>query len=152
MITVKLHSKADKRAKILSKYKTNRRVYAGVFDTAENSETGESVAEYAAQNEFGTDRIPSRPFMRRTIMRCQDEWIQKFGEILKSGVNVDEALTLMGKQMQADIQQTILDDVPPPNSPVTIAMKARKGSSGDVSQGTLRDTGSLYNSIEFQVR
>ena len=35
---------------------------AGVMEGAKNIDTGEPVAPYAAANEFGTSRIPSRPF------------------------------------------------------------------------------------------
>lgn len=56
-------------------------VRAGVMEDATTDE-GERVAEYAAYNEFGTSRVPPRPFMRKTLERERENWIRGVGALL----------------------------------------------------------------------
>ena len=129
-------------------------VRAGVLKDARNAE-GVRVASYAAYNEYGTSRIPSRPFMRSTLREQQGAWLKTLSGALASGYPVQEALELVGTQMVADIQAKIRSGMPPENKPSTKARKARSvigGSKGAVMvPKTLNDTGALLKSIDYEV-
>jgi HK97 gp10 family phage protein len=114
---------------------------------------GKSIPMYAAYNEFGTSRIPARPFMRTTASEHQNEWCETLagalkGEILKD--NAKGAMGLVGEQMKAHIQQTIQKGSFAPNSPKTIANKRRKGKVEP--DHPLIDTGQMLASIISEVK
>ena len=114
---------------------------------------GKSIPMYAAYNEFGTSRIPARPFMRTTANEHQNEWCETLagalkGEILKD--NAKKAMGLVGEQMKAHIQQTIQKGIFAPNSPKTVANKRRKGKREP--DHPLIDTGQMLASIISEVK
>jgi HK97 gp10 family phage protein len=114
---------------------------------------GKSIPMYAAYNEFGTSRIPARPFMRTTANEHQNEWCETLagalkGEILKD--NAKGAMGLVGEQMKAHIQQTIQKGSFAPNSPKTVANKRRKGKVEP--DHPLIDTGQMIASIISEVK
>ena len=47
-------------------------VVAGVLSGATNDESGEKVAGYARMLEYGTTRMPARPFLRQTATESED--------------------------------------------------------------------------------
>lgn len=111
-------------------------------------ETGESIADVAFNNEFGTDIIPSRPFMRQTFAKKQEE-IKKhvdaeYQAVLDQKKTVEQALSLIGEWYQGEIQQEIIDGGFAPNAQSTID---KKGSSQP-----LIDTGRLRQSIRYVVK
>lgn len=114
---------------------------------------GKSIPMYAAYNEFGTSRIPARPFMRTTANEHQNEWCETLagalkGEILKD--NAKGAMGLVGEQMKAHIQQTIQKGSFAPNAPRTVANKRRKGKVEP--DHPLIDTGQMLASIISEVK
>ena len=114
---------------------------------------GKSIPEYAAYNEFGTSRIPARPFMRTTANEHQNEWCETLagalkGEILKD--NAKGAMGLVGEQMKAHIQQTIQKGSFAPNAPRTVANKRAKGKVEP--DHPLIDTGQMLASIISEVK
>ena len=114
---------------------------------------GKSIPMYAAYNEFGTSRIPARPFMRTTANEHQNEWCETLagalkGEILKD--NAKGAMGLVGEQMKAHIQQTIQKGSFAPNSPKTVANKRRKGKVEP--DHPLIDTGQMLASVISEVK
>lgn len=132
-------------------------VKAGVLEGAANNETGESVAEYAAYNEFGTADIPSRPFMRKTFDKHSETWVKGLGKALANGRSPREAVQLVGMRMADDIVVTIGSNMSPPNSAATIAHKTKEVTGTGAAKGekqvpgTLIDTGSLISSINYEV-
>lgn len=125
---------------------------AGIPSGAKTTD-GKSIPMYAAYNEFGTSRIPARPFMRTTANEHQNEWCETLagalkGEILKD--NAKGAMGLVGEQMKAHIQQTIQKGSFAPNSPKTIANKRRKGKVEP--DHPLIDTGQMLASIISEVK
>lgn len=130
-------------------------VKAGVLENATNTETGMKVAEYAAYNEFGTSRIPSRPFLRNTADKHKEEWALLLGNAIARGRTPSQALKLVGIRMMDDIVRTISEGVPPPNAPATQARKSKGitgvGGGGTYSPGTLINTGSLIKAITYEV-
>jgi HK97 gp10 family phage protein len=122
-------------------------VVIGVQEGSNNGD-GESIAEYAAYNEFGTEKIPERSFMRSAfdehINDLSAELDRRYAQVQAGTKTVYQALGLAGLMHQDQIKNKIDTNVPPPNSPVTVA---QKGSSH-----TLIDTGAMKNSIHYIIR
>ncbi len=130
-------------------------VKAGILEGATANESGQNVAEYAARNEFGTSRIPSRPFLRKTCDDKESNWIDGFGKVLVK-MSPAQALKMLGIRMQDDIVATIKSNMPPRNADSTIAKKTkgvtRGGQTvGSHNPGTLIDTGSMLNAVNYEV-
>lgn len=122
-------------------------VRAGVMEDA-TTDAHERVAPYAAYNEFGTSRVPPRPFMRKTLERERENWIRNVGDALANGLSPEETLKLVGTRMAEDIQKTIRSNMAPANAPSTIRRKNRAEAG---RAGTLVDTGALAKSITHEV-
>lgn len=113
-------------------------VSAGVMDSKN--------ATKAAINEYGTSKIPQRPFMRTAVSRHGKSWGEKSAKAVQSvmkGMPISQVTELVGMQMKSDISSTLTTGPWTPNSVVTIA---KKGSSRP-----LIDTGELRASITYKV-
>lgn len=127
--------------------KANRKVVKVGVQEAETRTDGVAMTVVAAANEFGTDRIPERSFIRSSF----DEQLPKnrqlkqslYSKILAGTLTTEHALGLLGQHNQSAIRQKIIDVREPPNAPSTVA---RKGSSNP-----LVDTGQLGNAIRYVV-
>lgn len=163
----------DQWRKALSKLAQDKtiKVRAGVLEGAKNTE-GQSVAQYAAYNEFGavipvTPKmkaffrhrlgvnlkkralvIPARPFMRRTLEKHRQEWVHGVAALLKNGRSPQDTLQLVGKRMADDIQAQIMSNMDPANSGLTTQIKNERESG---RAGTLVNTGALVRSINYEV-
>ncbi len=97
----------------------------------------------AAANEFGTEDIPERSFMRSTFDEERDQLADitdaEAQAVIAGRKSVETSLQLIGEYYQSRIQAKIHSHPPPPNDPETIR---RKGSSG-----TLIDSGTMVQSI-----
>jgi len=95
-----------------------------------NSDDGTTVAEVAFKNEFGTDTIPARPFLRPTMRENH----RKFARITKqiyeqtlNGIgNVDHMVKGLGMLAQSLVVQAIDSTLTPPNALATLLAKAPK--------------------------
>ena len=109
---------------------------------------GLSVAEYAAKNEFGTNEIPQRSFMRtafdENINTIENAAAIQYGKIIDGDVPLAQGLGLVGQVIVGLVQKKIRAIVFPPNSPATIAMKG--------SSKPLIDFGQMINSVTYVVR
>lgn len=104
-----------------------------------------TVADVAVFNEYGTGRIPARPFMRETIEQT-DNWAAesvKVHNAVIDGKDPYEVAELLGQKAASDVQDAIYDGDFVPNSPATIK---KKGSSKP-----LIDTSQLVGSITYVV-
>lgn len=107
------------------------------------------VLEYAMYNEFGTSRIPARPFMQQTFDNNKaeiDKFIDFLGDqILNGKGNADRALRLIGETYQLKVQQTIRDakSWAVPNNPKTVE---QKGSSSP-----LIDQGRMIGAVRYEI-
>ena len=121
-----------------------RNVEVGFFSDARYQD-GTPVAAVAAWNEFGTSKIPSRPFIRNSNAKLKEQ----LPEILKNGIDpkknvVEDVLAnQIGLLAQATIQTEIRDLREPPNSPVTIELKG--------SDNPLIDDGKMRQSTSYKV-
>jgi len=121
-----------------------------------NAEGGQTIAEIAWWNEFGTDTIPERPFLRSTVREHRyyevevGKALREVLKIITSGSSSDggalgkKFLLAVGVKAAADIQQKIVDISSPPNAEYT---KNKKGSSSP-----LQDTGILKKSIQAMIK
>ena len=137
MVKVVNHINIDKILKDITRL-DGTVVSAGVMDSKN--------ATKAAINEYGTSKIPQRPFMRTAVSRHGKSWGEKSAKAVQSvmkGMPISQATELVGMQMKADISSTLTNGPWTPNSPVTIA---KKGSSRP-----LIDTGELRASITYKV-
>jgi len=124
-------------------------VAVGILEGSKNGE-GASIAEYATYNEFGTDKIPERPFMRTAFDESKEKIAQ---DMSREGKRIGwgratavDALTIIGQRHASRIQNVITGrDFLPKLAQQTI--DAKKGSTK-----TLVDTGAMVNAVQISVR
>lgn len=105
---------------------------------------GTSVAQVAFWNEYGTARIPARPFFRTMISNESPGWAVLIGKAAKNyDYDGSTVLQFMGVKIAEQLQQSIVGWQTPPNSPVTVAIKG--------FNKPLIDTGQMQNSVDFEV-
>ncbi|MCY9807035.1 hypothetical protein OXT66_05655 [Lentilactobacillus senioris] len=107
----------------------------------------EELQKIVRWNEFGTDKIPARSFLRGASARNRKHsWKYTAGVavkgVLKGRLTGNQAYKLLGGQMADDVRHQI-DIIGPPNAPATVKMKGRNQP--------LIDTGGLYRSIDEKV-
>ena len=123
-------------------------VAVGILEASKNA--GQSIAEYAAYNEFGTQSNPARPFMStahdENAQKIQDDFLVQSRRIVDGSVTARAALTVIGQRHAQRIQRVISGrDILPRLSERTI--KAKRGSTK-----TLIDTGAMVNSVQIEIR
>lgn len=138
-------------ARVFGLAKVKPRIDVGVLEGPGGETHGDdavTVLEVAVWNEFGTDSVPSRSFVRAWFDEHEAELRQELVKLMQAVVRgertKDQVLELLGQRCVAQIQARIADGIDPPNAPSTIA---RKGSSKP-----LIDTGALRSSISYRVR
>jgi hypothetical protein len=124
-----------------------RAVKVGIM-AGSGSHDGTSLVDIAVFNEFGTERIPSRPFMRRTADENEGR-VQRFAaglarRVMSGQMRPEQLLDSVGLWFQRAIRATIRNSPSwaVPNAPSTIA---RKGSTKP-----LVDTGLLHGSVNYE--
>lgn len=121
-------------------------VEVGVFANAGTDDDGKtSLADVAIWNEYGTEHIPARPFVRKTVDRNAKKWdktaAQLTGKVI-DGMSADQALELLGEEAKKDMRNMITYGSFAPNAPATIAKK--KSSHPLIDSGALRNRGVNY--------
>lgn len=108
------------------------------------------IAPYAAANEFGTTKIPKRPFLENTMnanAKAWDRYLSK--ELKRRKMDIQGALNALGYVAVGDVRATIKEGNFKPLKQKTIEAKERKGRPEP--KAILIDTGSLMKSIGHQV-
>lgn len=109
---------------------------------------GLTIGDIATFQEFGTQTIPQRSFIRGWFDERQDFIAStlraQFKAVLDGKRPIEQAAERVALAFEGDVKQRILENIPPPLSPVTVK---RKGSSL-----ALVDTGQLRNAIRAIVR
>lgn len=127
----------------------NRKVEVGFFANSTYTD-GTPVAMIAAIQEFGTDKIPARSFMRTTIADKQAQWAKAAAAVMRAtGCNPQQALEQLGAVAANDIQEKIKAITDPPLAPYTIKRRREKGSENP--EKPLIDTGRMVESVSYQV-
>lgn len=135
-----------KRLAEIAKQAKSAKVRVGIIKSGTyDGENGESVAQVAFWNEYGTATSPSRPFFRNTIAAHKNEWPKQVAKKLAdNNGDVHQTLNEMGEYVQGQIIQTIQNFEDPPNAASTIKKKG--------FNSPLRDTGALWQKyINYEV-
>ena len=111
----------------LAKQAATAKVRVGIIEQANyDGSDGESVAQVAFWNEYGTARTPARPFFRNTIAERKTEWARLAGKFMQAnGGDVRQSLSELGEIAVGDIKETIINGNFAPNSEVTKLLKYR---------------------------
>ena len=108
---------------------------------------GESMAQIASDNEFGTKSIPVRSFMGSSFdenrTKINQLMLREYGKILDGKTTTVKALGLVGQFVKGLAQQKIRAIQFPPNSARTIAIKK--------SSKPLIDFGQMINALTQKV-
>lgn len=136
-----------------NKIKTNIRalqgegVKVGIRSSA-GEHDGVLIVDYATFNEFGTSRIPARPFMRRTADQSK-KFLPPFvryltNNMLNNNLTVPQVMNQLGLFFQSKIRETIRSSKSwaVPNAPYTI--KKKKSST------PLIDHGFLLGAVDYE--
>lgn len=127
-------------------------VEVGIFEDAGPAEGGGlSLAELAALHEFGSadGTIPARPFIRQTFARSRNLLAQAISAAMRRAIdgaaplNAEGLLLSAGDALVAQVRETILAGLNPPNAASTLRQK--RGTT------PLIDTGRLLASISARV-
>jgi len=106
------------------------------------------IIERAIYNEFGTERIPERPFFRNAVRQNRTKYREGMKiaarKLLAGQETLRGALSKLGIMAQGDIQEEITNLRDPPNTESTIE---RKGSSNP-----LIDTGEMRQAVTWRIR
>lgn len=106
------------------------------------TEDGVRLVDIAAANEFGTDRIPSRPWLRTALDTQRVKWSALAGKVVAARGSGErdgaKELRTLGVVMVGDCKESLLDGEWAPNAPYTIAQKG--------SDQPLIDTGRMNQS------
>ena len=110
-----------------------------------------SVVEVGLWNEFGTENIPERSWLRAAISDNISEIkmlrVLAIKKMMTGEMNLQSALEMVGFRIQLMVQNKIKSNVPPENAPSTVAAKLRKG----IAPNTLIESGLLLRSLTFKV-
>lgn len=129
------------------KYLQTHAVKVGVLGNG--SANGISVQDYAIFNEYGTSRMPARPFFRLSVgtANAQNEikeyMKQQVEQIIQGGMSAQQAYENLGTFVVQKIKKTIASGNFAALNPQTVK---KKGHSKP-----LMDTHSLYNSINYEI-
>lgn len=135
-------NKANFAKKIANKISANKSLEVGFFETAKYDD-GTYVAQVAYLNEFGTLKIPMRPFFRNAISSNQKKWFSSFKQIMQKNLDIENSLSVVGEIAKGDIIKSINSLNSPANAEATIKAKG--------SSKPLVDTGLLRSSITYRV-
>lgn len=176
MVTASMKGKEALLARLEAMSNLGGSVKAGVWEDRKAGLGKGKVMDYAPIQEFGgqikvTDKmrgylavnygihlrketthitIPPRSFLRSTYQRHKGEWFDIVARAIKAGKG-ELALEYAGIRMQDDIRNTILSNLPPPNSQATNLIKEKTGWPASIGK-TLYHTGALHDSINYEVQ
>jgi len=109
-----------------------------------------NVATVALYQEFGTQTIPARPFMRRSVRENLNELQQEIGEAFASVARLEQtaiaAMDSIGRFMAEKMAEAI-DTAPTWAVPLVLSAVAKKGHADP-----LFETGLMRESISWAVR
>lgn len=121
----------------------NKNLEVGFFEVSKY-ENGVYVASVASFNEYGTAKIPPRPFFRNAIAKNSNKWNDILANELRNSVDVELAYNRVGEVAKGDIVESIMQTNTPPNSPLTISKKR--------SSKPLVDTSFMRSSVNYKVK
>ena len=122
----------------------NASMQVGFLKTATYKD-GTRVADVARWLNYGTHRIPPRPFFNKAVSLNNAKWLNILATEAGRGKELDmkTAFNRLANVCVGDIQKALTELRSPPNKPSTIK---KKGSSNP-----LIDTGHLRRSVTYKV-
>lgn len=123
-----------------------RQLESKKVDVGLQGDAGSDIVNRAFFNEFGTQDIPERSFLRSTLTEKTNE-IKNQAENLVQNLgttDVEQGLGRIGLYLETEIKKKVTNGNFTPNAPSTIK---QKGSSKP-----LIDSGQMLNSIRFEIR
>lgn len=144
--------KINKRLEYL---KTNT-VRIGVLGEGANDkqEGGLTILEYSILNEYGTSKIPARPFFREATEFGESKSIiskrikTEVSNVASGKKTGEQALNALGTFIKGRIQKSLKSGNWTPNAPSTRKRKLKKGGV----KPPLIDTGSLIRAIDYEIK
>ena len=137
--------KLDKELKYLSSHA----VKVGVLWSGGSLKSNTDVQEYAIFNEYGTSKIPARPFFRLSVgtANAQNE-IKEYmksqvEQVIQGGMTGQQAYENLGTFVVQKIKKTIMSGNFAANDPKTVKAKGQSTP--------LIDTHSLFHSIDYEI-
>ena len=121
----------------------DKKLEVGFFEVSKY-DNGVYVASVASFNEYGTAKIPPRPFFRNAVAKNSKKWNDILTNELRNSVDVELAYHRVGEVAKGDIVESIMQTNTPPNSPLTIAKKR--------SSKPLVDTSFMRSSVNYKVK
>ncbi|MBE6725088.1 MAG: hypothetical protein E7576_07865 [Ruminococcaceae bacterium] len=122
----------------------NRTIHVGFQRGKGVYENGADVADVAMYNEFGTSKIPPRPFMEQSFKRHEVEYVEECENIFNAMIKGQKTDSLIRK-FGAKVKQDIVDEIElgqfVPNAPSTVAKKG--------FNKPLYETGLMEKSISY---
>ncbi len=141
----------------------DKEVHIGFQHGEASEKDGTDICDIAAWNELGTEHIPPRPFLRKSVDENQDkinQFLQRKVRSLANGKTAEELLNEIGNYQKKLIQQKIREGEFAPNSGITINggwMRNKKtGKAFYVkwknSSKPLIDTGRMRQSVNYVIK
>lgn len=128
---------------------TEMEVVVGIQEGVKSDDGNAMVAEYAAMNEYGTEKIPSRPFMRTAFDNNTEKIFQSFYRqrvaMDEGKITQEQALNRVGLKLQAIVKNTIVSEPWTPNKQSTIDAKGE-------GKPPLIDSSTMLKSITYTVQ
>ena len=122
-------------------------VVAGMLRDSGKAENGASYVDIATWNEYGTRRIPSRPFIRISADTNKQSWEKLAQQCVNNvidGGSPRDAAQVVGHRMVEDIRKVFGDTSKlKANAPSTIAKKGRNEP--------LVDSGEMRRRVNFRI-
>lgn len=131
----------------------SKQLKVGFIDGATHTETGQSIAQIAAWNEYGqpANNQPPRPFFRNAIAEHQEEWSRAIARGLRAGFGVDQVLEIVGAQIQGDVQLSISTLMEPKLSDATLHIRKTRKKRPTNSEKPLVDSGDMFGDVKYEV-
>lgn len=106
---------------------------------------GDSIPLRAALNEFGTSKMPPRPFFRNMIAAKQGEWPSAVAGLLKANdYDAAKTLDITGEAIASQLQESIQQLTSPPLAQSTIDKKG--------FDKPLIEHGDMINAVSHEVK
>ena len=122
-------------------------VDVGIISAESHEDSTLTVAEVGFYNEFGTNRIPERSFLRSTVINQRAKVKEFNAKMVKAIIagkhDLRSGLGLLGEIFSDEVKKTIVNLRDPKNSDATIARKR--------TSNPLIETEQLKRSITYEV-
>ena len=121
-------------------------VVAGMLKDSGKAENGASYVDIATWNEYGTGRIPSRPFIRISADTNRQTWAKLAQQCVNDVIDGDsprDAAQVVGHRMVEDIRKVFGSSELKANAPSTVRKKGRNEP--------LVDSGEMRRRVNFRL-